>query len=60
MLFCELLTSLFQTRYDTMLLHTQLFHFGIVLRHSLQISLETLQIIVSFLIELIKFDIFLL
>jgi hypothetical protein len=54
----KILTSLFQTSYDTLLLHIGLLHFGVVLRHLLQISLEMLQIIVDFPIELIELGIF--
>ncbi len=54
----KILTSLFQTSYDTLLLHIGLLHFGVVLRHLLQSSLEMLQIIVDFPIELIELGIF--
>jgi hypothetical protein len=60
LLFFELLIVLLQTSYDHLLLHIGLLHFGVVLCHSLNINLETLQIIMNFLIELIELDIFLL
>jgi len=49
----EILTSILQTGYNTMLFQTKLFHFGIISHHSLQISLETSQIIMGLPIELI-------
>jgi hypothetical protein len=60
LLFFEVLTSLFQSGYDTLLFQTKLLNFGIIACHSLHIILETLQIIVGFLVELVKFDILLL
>ncbi len=58
LLFFELLIVLLQTSYDHLLLHIGLLHFGVVLRHLLQSSLEMLQIIVDFPIELIELGIF--
>jgi hypothetical protein len=55
----EILTSILQTGYNT-LFQTKLFHFGIISHHSLQISLETSQIIMGLPIELVKLIIHLL
>ncbi len=60
LLFLELLTGLIQTNYGTLLLHVGLLHFVVIPHHLLKFSLETLQIIVSFPIELIEFSIFLM
>jgi len=60
LLLLELLTSLFQTSYGTLLLHIIFFHFVVISRHLHKFNLETLQIVVSFLIELIEFNILLL
>jgi hypothetical protein len=60
LLLLEILTSLLEIGYDTMLFQTGLVHFGIISCHSLQISLEIIQIIVGLLIELGEFSIFLL
>ncbi len=60
MLLPEILTSMFQTGYDTLLFQTGLLHFGIILHLSLQINLETSQIILGLLIELVELSIFLL
>jgi hypothetical protein len=60
MLLLEILTNMLQTGYDTMLFQIGLFHFGTILRHLLQISLVTIQIIVGLLVELGEFDILLL
>jgi hypothetical protein len=60
LLLLELLTSLLQTSYGTLSLHIGLFHFVVNSRHLHKFSLETFQVIVSFPIELIKFNIFLL
>ncbi len=60
LLLFEVLISLIQTGYDTLLLHIGLLHFGVILCHLLQIGLEMLQIIMGFLIELIELNIFLL
>ncbi len=60
MLLFEILIGLFQTCYDTLLFQTKLLHFGIVSRHLLQINLETSQIIMGLLIELVKLNILLL
>jgi hypothetical protein len=60
MLFFELLIGLFQTGYDILLLHIGRLHFGVISRYALKSNLETFQIIVSFPIELVEFDIFLL
>jgi hypothetical protein len=59
LLFSEVLICLLQTDYDT-LFQIGLLHFGIISCHSFQISLEMLQIIMGFLIDLVKFNIFLL
>jgi hypothetical protein len=40
MLLSEVLTGFFQTGYDTLLFQIGLLHLGIILHHSLQISLE--------------------
>jgi hypothetical protein len=58
--FFKVLVGLLQIGYDTLLFQIGLFHFGIILHHSLQINLEMLQIIVDFLVELVKFGILLL
>jgi hypothetical protein len=60
LLIYEVLIGLLQTGYDTLLLHIGLFHFGIILHHSLQINLEMFQIVVGFPIELIELNINLL
>jgi hypothetical protein len=60
LLFPKILISMFQIGYDTLLFQTRLLHFGIILCHLLQISLETNQIILGFPIELVEFNIFLL
>jgi hypothetical protein len=60
LLFLEPLTSLFQIGYGILLLHIGLLHFIVVMRHLFKVNLETLQIVVSFPIELIELDIFLL
>jgi hypothetical protein len=59
MLFPKILINLFQIGYDTMLFQIGLFHFGIILRHSLQISLEIIQIIVGLPVEQVQLDILL-
>jgi hypothetical protein len=60
MLFLEILIGMFQTGYDTLLFQTKLLHFGILLCHLLQISLETNQIIMGLPIELVELNILLL
>jgi hypothetical protein len=55
-----ILIGLVQTSYDTLLFQIRLFHFGIILCHSLQINLKMIQIIMGLPIELIKSDILLL
>jgi hypothetical protein len=60
LLLLEILTSLLQTSYDTMLFQTRFLQFGIISHHSLQINLEIIQIIVGLLIELGEFNILLL
>jgi len=60
MLFLEILTSTLQTSYDILLFQTRLLHFGIISRNSLQINLETNQIIMGLPIELVKLNILLL
>jgi hypothetical protein len=55
----KLLIGLLQISYGTLLLHIWLLHFAIVMHHSFKFNLETLQIVVSFWIELIKLNIFL-
>jgi hypothetical protein len=57
-LFPKILIGLLQIDYDTMLFQTKLFHFGIILHHLLQISLETIQIIMGLPIELNELGIF--
>jgi hypothetical protein len=59
LLLSKILTSLFQTDYDTMLFQIGFLHFGIILCHSFQINLEVIQIIVGLIIELVKVDILL-
>ncbi len=59
-LLLEILTSMLRTGYDTLLFQIGLLHFGIISNHSLQISLETNQIIMGLPIELVEFNIFLL
>jgi hypothetical protein len=59
LLLSKILTRLLQIDYDT-LFQIGLLDFGVVMCHSLQISLETFQIIVSFPIELVKLNILLL
>jgi hypothetical protein len=54
MMLPEILIGFLQISYDTMLFQTRLLHFGIIAHHSLQISLETIQIIMSPLVELIE------
>jgi len=60
LLLLEVLTSLFQTGYDTLLFQTGFLHFGIVSHHSLLINLGTIQIIMGLPIELVKLNILLL
>jgi len=60
MLLLKILTSLLQTNYDTMLFQTGLLRFDIISCHSFQINLETIQIIMGFLVESIKLGILLL
>ncbi len=55
-----ILPGLFQIGYDILLFLIELLHFGIILCHSLQTLLETIQIIVGLLVELVEFDILLL
>jgi hypothetical protein len=52
--------STFQTSYDTLLFQIGLLHFGIVSCRLFQISLETSQIIMGLLTELVEFNILLL
>jgi len=52
--------GLLQIGYDTLLFQIGLLHFGIISHHLLQISLETIQIIMGILIELVELGIFLL
>ncbi len=59
LLLSKILKGLFQIEYDT-LFQIWLIHFGVVMRHSLQINLEMLQIIVSFPIKLVEFNTLLL
>jgi len=58
LLLLELLTNLLQIGYGTLLLHIKFLHVVVILRHLHKFNLETLQIIVSFPIELIEFNIF--
>jgi hypothetical protein len=60
MMFPKILIGFFRSGYDTMLFQTKFFHFGIIIRHSLQINLEKIQIIVSLPVELVELSIFLL
>jgi hypothetical protein len=53
----KILTGMFQIGYDTSLFQTGLFHFGIILRHLLQINLETNQIIMGLPIKLVELNI---
>lgn len=59
-LFFEVLTSSFQISYDILLLHTRLFHFGVVFVSLLQINLEMFKIVMGFPVELIELNILLL
>jgi len=58
MLFPKILIGLLQIYYDTMLFQTKLFHLCIILHRLLQISLETIQIIMGLSIELNELGIF--
>jgi hypothetical protein len=60
MLLLAILTSMLQIGYDTLLFQIGPLHFGIVSRHSLQINLETSQIIMGLPIELVELNILLL
>jgi hypothetical protein len=60
MLLPKILTCRLQTGYNTLLFQIGFLHFGIIVHHPLQISLETNQIIMCFLIEMVELNIFLL
>jgi len=54
MMFLKILIGFFRNSYDTMLFQIRFFHFGITTCHSLQMGLETIQIIVNLPIELVN------
>jgi hypothetical protein len=60
LLLLELLTSLLQSGYGTLLLHIKFLHCVVMSRHLHKFSLETLQIVANFPIELIELNILLL